>query len=667
MSSSTYTLHGEPVTFPDLAAGTAVKNAARRFESSYQIPSEAAFVLAAAMVDPAAERLKVDAKSPTSHLQPIQTPSGKYLLCHQGRVWSPLVSGDGGNGRSRFEIQTHNDTNHRVRPWPIGRHHKPAIIDYHTRSLDDMVAAAKLSAEKILRNTDLINEIAQNPRGVWNPPVVVIARAFVRSENGLCYERWFLHTIEGSTRAEACHKLTGTDAGAPLLRSDEPLVHLRDVHSQLLAGFDTLPTSSHSLAAARGATMPVLIVVAVVEEDGSTPISDHFPEVVSDYVESVHVQPRAFGDDAKYNVLGERYLQKLRDKRWLTDADLDSLLGRDYSVPGKPTVRAATLVRSACDVANEDTLRQFLPIGPGPRTRLTKDRRAKLIGPLVVRQFDRAAESASSALMRPFTPDVLITTNWSVSGQGSEALRTTCLQDAATCNFETPAMIELIARGAPALCAAGLLLSDQGSAVNGDSSLRGDVAKVVEQLARSRAGVNVLADAIAWADGERLEKPRQFDVNGHLKLDDRTGDPLHYPTRAPEGNIAIRALAFNAGEIPNKNKQRENVAQLPKSAEDRYQIDENKLISLLMEVRSLLSAMRQVRDENNQLVIKRLGLKPAEVYKKFPGELMSTYAKYGTDDPWAIDDDELPDDEPEESIDDLSDKSEDTKDREVDE
>ena len=91
------------------------------------------------------------------------------------------MSGDGSNGRSRYEIQTTNGSGPRMRPWPIGRHHKPAIIDYHTAALDDMVAAVKLSAEKI-RSPELITQIARNPRGVWNPPVLVLARAYIRQE-----------------------------------------------------------------------------------------------------------------------------------------------------------------------------------------------------------------------------------------------------------------------------------------------------------------------------------------------------------------------------------------------------------------------------------------------------------------------------------------------------
>src|SRR5581483_8835230 len=45
-------LAGEPVDFPLLANGSAIKNAARRFETSFALPTEAAFAIAACIVDP---------------------------------------------------------------------------------------------------------------------------------------------------------------------------------------------------------------------------------------------------------------------------------------------------------------------------------------------------------------------------------------------------------------------------------------------------------------------------------------------------------------------------------------------------------------------------------------------------------------------------------------
>ncbi|MGY1855980.1 hypothetical protein [Modestobacter sp. SYSU DS0290] len=646
--STPYVLAGEKVEFPDLAAGTAIKNSAKRFTSDWGLPPEAAFALSAAMVDPAADRLTIDPKNPTEHLRPIQTPAGKFLLTHHTRLWTPLVSGDGGNGRSRYAIQTANGNGARPRPWPIGRHHKPAIIDYHPASLEAMTDAVKLSANEI-RSQDLITQIARNPRGVWNPPVVVLARAFFTLPNGEVKERWFLHTIEGSTRVEGCHELSDIDPAAPLQRSDEPLVHLRDAHAQFVERFTTTPSSQRALATARAATMPALVVVAVTEEDGLTPISDGFPVVVNDYVESVHVQPRQFSDVAASNVIGERFLMTLTQKGKLTNPEAEALLGRDPHVAGKPSVRAAQLVHAVCAPGNDEIVRNFAITDNGKN--LTKVKRARLVGPLVVRQFNESAPSAERALMYAFTPDLLINQTWSITGVGSETLRKRCAKDVAEGKFETPSIAELMARGGPALCASGLLLSNQASTVEGINILRGAVDKVVESLSKTLGGVNVLADAIAWADGERKDRPRQFDVEGKPRTD-KHGDQLHYAAAWQSGNMGVRALAFNKGVIPkDKAKTKESNELPPPSPEEQYQTKEKNLLELVIRTRTTLWDLYAMEDEKKRRLIRLLGLTKAEAYAKLPGELTQLYAKFGKDDdPFgAFGEDDLPDGEPDAS------------------
>jgi hypothetical protein len=641
VSTSAYTLAGNTIKFPDLASGTAIKNSARRFEAAWDLPPDASFALSAAMVDPAQDRTTINANNPFEHLQAIQTPAGKFLLCHRTELWTSLVSGDGANGRSRYEIQTTNGKGPRLRPWPIGRHHKPAIVDYHPVSLADMSAAVKLSSATI-RSPDLITQIARNPRGVWNPPVVVVARAYVRLEDDSVQQRWFLHTIEGSTRVEACHELTATEPAAPFERSDAPLEHLREFHASLVDRFDTTPTSDKSLAAARAATMPALVVVAAVEADMKTPIPGGFPALVNDYVESVHVQPRQFSDVAQSNVIGERFVLTLQEQGRMSHEDSEAVLGRDADVKGKPSVRAAILVHAVCDPANDKILRDF--VITVDRAKLTKVKRAKLIGPLVARQFDSTAESADRALMRAFTPDLLLSP-WSVTGVDSEELRETCVADVTAGNFDTPALAELMARGGPALCACGVLLSDQGSTVDNHTVLRGSVEKVVEALTWTLGGVNVLADAVAWADGDRAERPRQFDLEGKPKID-TNGDELHYPAVWSRGNMAVRALAFNDDKFPDAATRRRTKAVVPKTPEEAYRANEDTLLELLIQGQTTLGDLYAARDEQNRRLIERIGLRQANIYDKFPSQLSKLYAKYGTDDdPFAEDD--LPDETPE--------------------
>lgn len=649
--STPFTLSGEPVRFPDLAAGTAVKNAARKFETAWSLPAEAAFNLAAALVDPAATRQEIDNNDPFGNLQRIQTPAGKFLLALRAPVWTSMVSGDGGNGRSRYDIQT---SGMRTRPWPIGRHHKPAVIDYHCPDLEDMTNAVRLSAG-LIKSPDLQTQIARNPRGIWNPPVVVLARARV-SAGATPHERWFLHTIEGSTRVEACHEMTGVDPAAPLERSHTPLEHLRETHGQLVNRFNTTPTSARSLAAARAATMPALVVVAVVEDDGETMITDGFPAVVNDYVESVHVQPRPFSPAAQNNVIGERFVLKLREDDRIPADAADAILGRSASVPGKPSVRAAMLVHAVCTPENDSLVRDF--VITEANARLTKLKRAKLIGPLVVRQFDDPASSAGSALMRAFTPDLLMGV-WEVTGVDSTRLREEALVDLAAGRFDTPHIAELIARGGPALCAAGLLLSDQESTVAGFSELRGHVDKVVDGLSRNAGGINVLADAVAWADGERDEKPRQFDIDGK-PVTDVNGDVQHFAPEWRRGNMGIRALALNGGVYPTSSPRPGAQPPVPKSPEELYDEKQQTLIATLLRAQTILMDIYTAKDAQNRSLIERRQLGPASVYEDLPVQLNRLYARYGkTGDLFpGFNEDDLPVEDPEDDSPEAEDEDE---------
>jgi hypothetical protein len=631
-----FVLADENITLPAAAAGTAVKRAAKRLQAAYALPAGAAFAFAAASVDPTAERGKIPSQNVESHLTLIRTPSNQFLACHPARLWSPLVSGDGSNGRSRYAIQTGRDG--ATRPWPIARHHHPAVVDYHVPSIEDMAAAAEASAENI-RSPKLVTEIRQHERGVWNPPVVVMGRAFIREEDDV-EERWFLHTIDGSTRIEACHELTEVDPGTPLLHSGAPLDRLREVRGKLVERFDTLPTSPGSLGAARAATIPALVVVAVVDEGGK-PISDGFPDVVNSYVESVHVQPRPFSDVAMNNVLGERLLLTLRREGRLEPDRMDKLMGRSPTPDGKASVRAAELVHLICDSKNEPFVREIAITEE--RGRLTKNRRANLIGPLVVRQFSEPAETADRALMRQFTPDALIEEPWTVSAVTSATLRKRAVAKFENDECDHQIMLELMARGGPALCASGLLLSDQGSTVEDKSELRGSVSKVLDGLVRSLGGVEVLADAVAWGDGDRALLPRQRRPDGTVKKD-RHGDELHYAAGWSRGNMEIRALALNKGVIPKKKKNGPSGRTKPSvTPEEAFKQTEEEMLTNIHAADTKFHDLLAMADEQGRRLIERIGLQANEVVDPFTRNLAAAYARFGEDPLAEVDEDQLPD------------------------
>jgi hypothetical protein len=207
-----------------------------------------------------------------------------------------------------------------------------------------------------------------------------------------------------------------------------------------------------------------------------------------------------------------------------------------------------------------------------------------------------------------------------------------------------------MARVGPALCAAGLLLSDQGSTVKGISSLRGNVEKVVEKLAMNAGGINVLADAIAWADGERVDKPRMFRVDGSLVMvgSGETADVKHYDDTSWErGNMEIRALAFTQGTIPDGTDADHDTEDSDEelTPEQLYQAAEEGLLAALMRADTHLRDLVSMKDDQGRRLIQRHGMRPADVYSDFPALLTVTYGRFGADDPFAhFDEDRMPDD-----------------------
>ena len=315
---------------------------------------------------------------------------------------------------------------------------------------------------------------------------------------------------------------------------------------------------------------------------------------------------------------------KLKQDGRIPHEDAEAILGRSATVPGKASVRAAKLVHAVCDKENESLVRDFVITADNER--LTKVKRAKLIGPLVVRQFDQAASSADAALMKAFTPD-LLERPWDLLGDDSSSLRQRCLADHDTGNLDTAAVAEMMARGGPALCAAGLLLGDQESTVQGFNVLRGKVDKVIAALAITRGGINVLADAVAWADGDWLERPR-IRLDGNPQAD-ANGDQLHFAPEWRKGNMGVRALAFNKGVMPTSPTPPKPEEPVDISPEEAFRLKEDHLLELLRRAYTVLIDLYAAKDGQGRKLIESQGLRAAPVYENLPTKLSRLYARYG--------------------------------------
>ncbi|SFW87082.1 hypothetical protein [Amycolatopsis australiensis] len=153
----------------------------------------------------------------------------------------------------------------------------------------------------------------------------------------------------------------------------------------------------------------------------------------------------------------------------------------------------------------------------------------------------------------------------------------------------------------------------------------------------------MLADAIAWAVGEKIYKPRQFDTEGGVKKNIH-GDEQHFTTDWRNGNMGVRALAFTGGEIPTGKGGSGGSEETSKTPDESYRAKEEDLIAALGRATVSLRDMYVLKDEQDRLIIERLGLRPLKLHEDFPKQLTKIYAKYGKEeDPFAtFPEDELP-------------------------
>lgn len=95
----------------------------------------------------------------------------------------------------------------------------------------------------------------------------------------------------------------------------------------------------------------------------------------------------------------------------------------------------------------------------------------------------------------------------------------------------------LVARGITALTALGLVYSDQGSAVNEQTWLRGTVARVVNNLALCAGGLKTIAEAVEFMEGRQDLPPLLYDADGQPAVVDGEGVRLA-PSRARTSSFA---------------------------------------------------------------------------------------------------------------------------------
>jgi hypothetical protein len=581
------------IMIPRVPDNRAVSNLASRLKPFL---GEYAVAVAEVVVDPA--QVRTDIAEEQFEYQ--DTPSGRQLVCIRGRAWTVGVSSDGANGRSRLAQQRDGD----VDPWPLPTSSgAEPVLFYAAKSMERMAQASAESSKQII-TADMITRVRSNSRGIWNPPLAVVGVAAVTGAEPAV----FVHAAEGSTRISTAHHVVGVDYGAPVRAAGNVRGLIRAARAGIASRLVATPESRAAQDAAKLFTFPIRIVIGVLDERGDR-CSDPFNEVVSEYVESVHEEPRPWDELAQGNALGERLMLRLNHEGALTDEALADILQRDdfYEGDAHPSEIALEIARAATRPDAEPIVREVILSDPEAKN-LTAQRKARALAPLILRahrDMKGLRESAVAALSRPFLPAALSDPDWTASKRAVDEIQKACEKLVVTeSEYWHDDLLELCARAVGPMCALGLVVSDQGQAVDEMKELRGQVSEVVEGLASSVGGVRVMCDAIRRADGDRKLYPAQRYLDGStVKVEDADGNQIvaRYDPQDRNTNILIRALALNEGVVPSTGAGKKGKPS--PSPTERFAGLEDDFVQLTGELLKVKTQLMEVLGTDGQPII----------------------------------------------------------------
>lgn len=582
------------------------------------LPAAEASAVSQVVVDPVAVRAMVEEEDFTS----IETPSGRVLKGIKTEVWSPAISADGANGRARLQQQRDLDIED---PWPLPEavDSEPVMV-YEARSIERMAEAVTASADAIV-TTDMTTRVRAHERGIWNPPVIVLGR--VKTEDATVS---ILHACEGSTRISTAHKITGTGHGAPLKRAGALRAFIAEERQRITSGLVRTPSSKAAQDAAKLLTVRMVVVLEVVDEAGARSTAPFF-ETVAQYVESVHEEPRAWDELEQGNNIGERLILELRRAGQIDDSDVADFLQRSdfHAVDALPSALSGRIIRSITKKSADHVLRRVILADPAAKN-LTIGRVATAVAPLTIRAHRKVSgkrDSAIPALSRGFMPKWLSQGDWSVTDRSTSDLLAVCEEQVK----EDPDALsddirELVARCCGALCCLGLVLSDQGQAVDNKPELRGSVMEVVDGLRKTVGGLRVLAESAQRVDGERPNMPVHRDVDGLAQtVQDADGvdvedllDPADRRT-----NQRVRALALNRGVIPPDGGTPGpggGPKPQPKDPRELFKATQDDFVQASGVLLKLKDRLLEIQDTAGERLIKTEKLSPVKV-KPVPDRL----------------------------------------------
>ena len=401
--------------------------------------------------------------------------------------------------------------------------------------------------------------VREHADGVWNPIYLVAGRLIVQptADGDIESEAAFVHTAEGSTRLVTCQEGLGLDRDLPLSFAGNTLDLVRRARAYVAERLAVSPSASDVHHAVKVATLPAHIIIGVLGPDG-LPSTTAFPEVISEFVQSIHEEPRPWNAIAQGGVRGERLVLDLADGGLLTESR------RSTSSGATNTTRSACSQRDrgatiACNEPSrcETIVRNAILEDPS-RQQLTGKRYAQTVGPLLLaiyRQIPGRQKNVVAALTQEFQPPALEGTGWA-------SARTSRCVTSWTKHWRTWRRVRaLVGRSGRAVRPVAWGARELGARLlrSGQPGQRRSLAaryrrQDLSKLMVCPGGLKILCEAAERAeDGSKL-MPHLYQADGEAVLD-ADGNPLHlHPDQG--ANVHLRELAFRERR-PDKEDEEE--------------------------------------------------------------------------------------------------------------
>lgn len=617
-STDTYVLPRPVSRLPDYANARSRQSLADKLAEAFGLSSEAAGVVANAVVNPSDVRRAIgDPLSP--EYERIAVPGGT-LRGIRTFVWARRIMPDPRNPRTLpsrrhpFAVDPGtgaDESKFRPLPEPVARFPEQperAELAVEIESRHHIEWASRLAAEYVQHNNDWADSIAL--QGVMEA-VWLVPTTYLSADGSVPVST--LVTAEGSSRATGVHKILGVrSSDVPYEDSDQKI---RGTIKRLNAAFDRGDRSGDVAGAIRCEIVPALILVGFEPHQAGV---TGFPTAVKSFVALRHVdRPTPWGEGPENEALADEVLDELYRQDLISQTQRDYFAGsctRAEAVAARlspdPAVRATSIVGlfTTRDERFQEAIRMAVT-SQSTRKKISAKLMNELATALILRAL--ASEPAKVDRIRRYLRHSISKAahrvDWTPTNRTTSELVIAATDEVqhsmASGNFEEPgpASLELSVRAAYPLLVHGALNADRGSA-NNDQPDRRHPGEVLDAMRRTHQGVIQLGRSID-----------DFDAGRTLSAVDEQGKLIEASDGS--GSRVINDLYLRR-EFPPPGKAK--VPHTGDTAAARLQRSVADLGAAVDQIESAFARLRQVVGDDGASMVDAKGVEPrlTETWRK---------------------------------------------------